>query len=99
MRRRERLKRCEKDGAALLAERPQALDVSRAEGQRLADHGGTRGGGVNLQADGQVPREQSKADGHAVRVQARAHQMIEVVPMEQLVQCLLDPLALAVGRR
>jgi hypothetical protein len=75
---------------------PQALDVSRAEGPRFAEDRRLALRQVELEAEGQVAGEQLEAEGHAVGMQARGHQMIQVLAVDQLVQRLLDPPALPI---
>src|SRR3954471_22197138 len=90
------LERREIDGMAPLLEGSQALDLAGPTRARLPNHRRAAVGGAELQADGQVPRQQAKPDGHLVGMQAGTDQVIEIMPMNQLVNHLLDAPALPV---
>src|SRR5439155_22590940 len=89
----------EPDGAAGPGGGARPLDVRGAEGGRLADGRGAAAGLGDLQADGEVARQEPEADRDAVGVQAVADQVVEVVPVDELVDDLLDPPPSAVGAR
>src|SRR4051794_34444087 len=84
------LERCEVDSMAPELERSQALHLGGPAGARLPNDRRAAGGGAELEADGQVPGQQSEPDGHLVGMPAGAHQVIEIMPMNQLVNHLLD---------
>src|SRR5215204_5977085 len=86
------------EGPAVAVKQAQPVDVGGAEGHRLADDGRTRLRLVDLQADREIAREEPKADGDPIGMEAVADQMIEIVPVDQFVDRLLDPPALPVER-
>ena len=90
--------RDERDGVALEDKGAQAVDLGGTEGQRLPDDSRAGCRLVNLEANREVASQQPKADRDAVRVQAGAHEMVEVMPVEQFVEPLLDPPPLTVQR-
>ncbi len=71
----------------------QPLDGLDAEGARLAEAHWALAGLVDLLAAGQRARQQAHADGDAVGVEAVTDQMVAIMPVEDLVDDLLDALA------
>ncbi len=61
-----------------------------AEGARLADDLRARLGLGDLAADGEVAGEQAVADRALVGVQAVADEVVEVAPIDELLDGLLD---------
>ena len=67
------------------------MHMTGAEGQRLANDGRRTGCGVQLMTNGQIPGQQAKTDRDAVGIQAVADEVVEVMPVAQFVDGLLDP--------
>ena len=84
------------DGPLLLDKEPQALDLGGAESPRLPQHRGAGASLTDLQAEGQVAGQQTKAHRDAVGMQAGTDQVIEIMPIKQLVNHLLYAPALTI---
>jgi hypothetical protein len=69
----------------------QPVDVRGPEGGGLADLVGPAAGAGDLQADGEVAGREPEADRDAVGVQAVGDQVVQVGPVERLLDRLLDP--------
>ncbi len=71
----------EPDCGVLLGEEAQALHVRGAEGARLAERGRPLAGLVDLEAEGQIAGQEAEADRDPIGLQARADQVVEIMPM------------------
>jgi hypothetical protein len=78
------------EGAAGADDGAEPLDVGGAEGGWLADGCGAAAGLGDLQADGEVARQEPEADRDAVGVQAVADQVVQVGSVEQFFDRLLS---------
>src|SRR5438105_4794145 len=84
------------DGTSREDEAAEARDVGGAKGQRLPEDDGERGGLVELESDGEVTGEQAEANRALIGMEAGADQMVEIMAVAELVNCLLDAAPLSV---
>ena len=93
------LERREQDELAVWDKGAEALDLLGTTGARLANVLRPALRLLQLQANGEITRQQPEANSQAIGMQPIADQMIEIVAVEALLDGLFGPPPLPVGLR